>query len=379
MILPGVAYTQPLRDINYKYLYNPNESFHFTLKAEHTAAGWSAYYRLELRDTSLNVDDFVIQWDIRNSLGDKEGTPVTVESITKNTSQRNTLSGEFPIQSSQAAQILAAKVVNNVIKRAWMFYKILTPEYPVDGHLVRKQEPILSPYLKSTVATIKSGRSASVVSYYSDDFPAASPAFSETVGRVSKGMTVDSTFTVTDGQEVNFQHNGLYLVQRDTNATQGFAFRVENDYPKFSRLESLADPLIYVCTKQEFERIKLAKGDKKAFDRVILNVTGNAERARDFMRSYFRRVELANLYFTSYKEGWKTDRGMIYIIFGMPDEVFRSADREIWSYKNEQFKANFEFIKSGTLFDPDNFVLIREKKYQQTWYEVIDLWRNARF
>jgi hypothetical protein len=24
-------------------------------------------------------------------------------------------------------------------------------------------------------------------------------------------------------------------------------------------------------------------------------------------------------------------------------------------------------------------VLIREKKYQTTWYEVIDLWRNARF
>ena len=97
------------------------------------------------------------------------------------------------------------------------------------------------------------------------------------------------------------------------------------------------------------------------------------------MRSYFRRVELANYYFTSYKEGWKTDRGMIYIIFGLPDEVFKFSDREVWNYNNASYKVTFNFAKSPTIFGPDNFVLIRQKKYQTTWYEVIDLWRNARF
>ena len=129
----------------------------------------------------------------------------------------------------------------------------------------------------------------------------------------------------------------------------------------------------------EFDKVKAAKGDKKAFDRVILNITGNTERARNFMRNYFKRVEWANQFFTSYKEGWKTDRGMIFIIFGVPDEVYRFADREVWRYKNEEFKANFTFVKSSTIFDPDNYVLVRDKGVRETWYSVIDLWRNARF
>jgi hypothetical protein len=111
----------------------------------------------------------------------------------------------------------------------------------------------------------------------------------------------------------------------------------------------------------------------------VLSVTGDKERAKDLMKSYFRRVELANRYFTSYKEGWKTDRGMIYIIFGLPDEVYQFTDREVWNYKNSSYKISFDFVQSSTVFDPDNYVLIRQKKFQETWYEVIDLWRNARF
>jgi GWxTD domain-containing protein len=171
----------------------------------------------------------------------------------------------------------------------------------------------------------------------------------------------------------------LYLVQRDTSSKDGFAFRVYDDYPKYARLENLADPLIYVCTKQEIEKLKGARGDKKAFDRVILSITGNTERAKSFMRNYFINVELANQYFSSYKEGWKTDRGMIYIIFGLPDELYRFSDREVWEYKSDSFKITFDFVRSPTLFDPENYVLVRKKKFQDSWYQIIDLWRNARF
>ena len=90
---------------------------------------------------------------------------------------------------------------------------------------------------------------------------------------------------------------GLYLVQKDTTSTEGFAFRVEEDYPRLAKIESLADPLIYVCTKQEFDRIKLAKGDKKAFDRVILSITGDTERAKNFMRNYFQKGRISQRIF----------------------------------------------------------------------------------
>ena len=70
---------------------------------------------------------------------------------------------------------------------------------------------------------------------------------------------------------------------------------------------------------------------------------------------------------------------MIYIIFGLPEEVYLFDDREIWEYKNDNVKIRFQFVKSPSLFDPDNYVLIRDKKYTNTWYEMVDLWRKARF
>jgi GWxTD domain-containing protein len=370
---------QALRDINYNFQYNPIEPFTFQVHVVKSAETWTVFFNLTLRDTLQEAEQFLIQWDIRKDLGEKEGSSLTAGSISKNTTTKTT-EGTISIPVSTERQYLTAKVLNNTVKRAWIFYKTLEPNLPVNGYLKSGSTALIQPFIKANIpVSIASNDEQKIVSYYNDDFPAAVPGFSEGLGRVSRNMIVDSTFNCPTNQPITFSELGLYLIQQDTNATEGFAFRVEEDYPRLSKIESLADPLIYICTKQEFERVKQAKGDKKAFDRVILSITGNTERARTFMRSYFRRVELANQFFTSYKEGWKTDRGMVYIIFGLPDQVYRFTDREVWTYKNSTFKITFDFVKSSTLFDPENFVLVREKKFQETWYEVIDLWRNARF
>jgi GWxTD domain-containing protein len=373
------ANAQALRDINYRFLYNPAEPVHFQFEPVRMGDTWTVYYSFQVRDTTVKKEDFVLQFDVRSTLGEKEGKSVSLDSVTKiNTPQRTYGQVQLPVSAS--VKFLTVKLLNNVLQRAWLFYVALEPNYPVREHLLAGEAPVLTPYItKNTTVSLQGTASESIVSYYNDNFPAATPGFSESLGRVSKGMSIDSTFKVTKGQPLNLGQKGLYLVQPDTSVAEGLAFRVEEDYPRLARIENLADPLIYICTKQEFEKIKQAKGEKKAFDRIILSITGDAERAKTFMRSYFRRVELANHYFTSYKEGWKTDRGMIYIIFGLPDEVFRLGDRELWNYKSTSIKVNFEFTKSSTVFDPDNYVLIRQKKYQNTWYEVIDLWRNARF
>jgi GWxTD domain-containing protein len=379
LLLSITAAGQPLRDINYNFLYNPDEAFNFSIQAIRSTDGWTAFYNLTLRDTAQDIDQFVIQWDVRKDLSEQNGVAVDSSKVTINATH-DALHGSVHIDSSTEPKYLSAKVVNQPVKRAWIFSKLLPPNYPVNAYLMSGNTPILDPYVTvDTEITLAGEGDRKVISYYNDNFPAAVPGFSTGVAKVAKAMAVDSSFTHILSDPVIFSQTGLYLVQSDTNSTEGFAFRVEDDYPRLARIESLADPLIYVCTKQEFERIKQAKGDKKAFDRVILSITQNQERARNFMRSYFRRVELANQYFTSYKEGWKTDRGMIYIIFGLPDQVYKFTDREVWSYKNTMYKISFDFVRSSTLFDPENFVLVREKKFQETWYEVIDLWRNARF
>ncbi len=43
--------------------------------------------------------------------------------------------------------------------------------------------------------------------------------------------------------------------------------------------------------------------------------------ANEYKEEYYRRIAYANEHFTSGLAGWKTDRGMIYIKYGKPDEI----------------------------------------------------------
>lgn len=371
------AGAQALRDINYRYMYNPEEPFRLHMNTVKGTQENVTFFKLDIQDSLTSPDDLTIEWQLRESLSDKEGKGIPVTGMEK---KRHAITGHvsYPVPTST---VLVAKVTSVSKKRAWFFHQMFNSDYPVP-ELLKPQNEVAQ--YRSFVQLhqrygVNSGGSTRTVSFYSQDFPAAVPPFAESQGRVSKVMKPDSVFQVQPGQSLTFSKTGLYLMQQDTTSKDGLAFRVEDDYPRLGKIESLADPLIYICTKDEFIKLKQAKGDKKAFDKVVLSITNDKDRARNLFRSYFRRVEIANEYFTSYKEGWKTDRGMIYIIFGVPDEVYRFTDREVWNYKNEEFKASFNFVKSSTIFDPDNYVLVREKGIRETWYTVIDLWRNARF
>ncbi|CUS97606.1 GWxTD domain-containing protein [Candidatus Kryptonium thompsonii] len=64
------------------------------------------------------------------------------------------------------------------------------------------------------------------------------------------------------------------------------------------------------------------------------------------MEEYYSRVKYANEHFGHYLEGWKTDMGMVYIIFGPPSSVDRhpfdinAKPYEIWYY----YEINRRFI-----------------------------------
>lgn len=380
LIFSVSSFGQPLRDINYEYLYNPDAFVSFDLRPVRDGQSFTILYNLHVRDTAGLLSQYSVQWEGRAQIGDKEGTPLTLSDLLVSRHSLG-LEGRGTIDVAGAPRYLVAKVVNNTTRRAWYFYTRLEGNYPVNNFLIRNGSGVTQSFVH-TNESMKLGLGSGewFVSYYNDYFPAAAPSFSAAQARVQRVMAVDSLFKITAGEEVTFSMKGLYLIQKDTNSLEGFAVRSEEDYPQFKKLASLPGPLIYITTRQEYDRLEAIQGNKKAFDRIILTITLDTDRARILMRNYFRRVELANRYFTSYKEGWKTDRGMIYIIFGKPDEVFRFDDREVWRYDNDRFEnISFNFSRSTSLFDPENFVLIREKKNEGTWYEVIDLWRNARF
>ncbi len=371
---------QALRDINYEYTYNPDAAVRFDLRAVRTdSSSFTVLYSLFVNDTASLMSQYSLQWEARNLLSDKEGRAVTLEDLVFSR-HASGFQGMGTLEPDNTTRYLVAKVVNTTLRRAWMFYVALQSNYPVNNFVVRNGFPVTDSYVRTT-DPIELGRGSGtwVVSYYNDEFPAAAPVFSEAQARVARGMDVDSVFAVSADDEFLFDSKGLYLIQKDTNAIAGLAVRSEDDYPQYSKVANLVGPLVYITTRQEYDRLESSRGNKRAFDRVILGIVSDTERARSLMRSYFRRVELANRYFTSYKEGWKTDRGMVYIVFGIPQKVYKFDNREVWNYENDRIDISFTFSRSSSLFDPDNYVLIREKKHEATWYEIVDLWRNARF
>ena len=76
----------------------------------------------------------------------------------------------------------------------------------------------------------------------------------------------------------------------------------------------------------------------------------------ELQKEFYQRVDFANNQFsinTLDKEGWKTDRGNIYIKYGTPTDVERHLDQlnlppyEIWYYEKIDRRFYFE-DKSGT-------------------------------
>jgi GWxTD domain-containing protein len=374
LILSIAGVSQPLRDINYNYLYDASLPFRFTMKPARTADGWWIYYNLEVNDNS-QLNRYAIRWEKRQGIGQKEGEPFEQAYIGE-TNSPNSLQGKFQVIDVPESYLIVAFVIDTVMNVGRYYYTVLEQNYPSTTFL-NNQDRVAEKYLSTGESVTPHDGSSWLVSYYDDNFPPAAPAFSEGLARVSKGMEADSMFTVTADGNATLTKKGLYLFQLDSAKAEGVAIRAEDDYPRYRLVKNLPGPFVYICTKVEYDRLEIASSDKRTFDRTVLNIAGDADRAKNLIKSYFRRVEIANQYFTSYKEGWKTDRGMVYIIFGLPDKVMKFYDTEVWEYDNDRFEVSFTFTKASSVFDPDNYVLVRDAKYKRVWYEEIDLWRKG--
>jgi GWxTD domain-containing protein len=64
------------------------------------------------------------------------------------------------------------------------------------------------------------------------------------------------------------------------------------------------------------------------------------------MALYYARVEYANKHFTRYREGWRTDMGLVFILLGPPSNVERfpfqidEKPEEVWQY----YDLNYQFV-----------------------------------
>lgn len=160
-----------------------------------------------------------------------------------------------------------------------------------------------------------------------------------------------------------------------------FSIKSRN-YPILSNVRELAAPLAYLMNDKEYRALMSIQGDQKlkqAVDRFWLENIGNPNIARQVIQKYYDRVEQANKLFSSYKEGWKTDMGMMYILFGQPWYVDETVRRMSWSYSYDinDFQTNFFFFKPkqrSKYYPFDYFILNRSPEYFNLEYRQKQLW-----
>lgn len=121
---------------------------------------------------------------------------------------------------------------------------------------------------------------------------------------------------------------------------------VENEFEKMN----------YILSEKEISRFNASKSindrRKFLFDFWRAKDSNPNTPVLETKIAYLKRVSEANKTYTeAYKEGWKTDRGRIYIIYGKPDDVERfpfQADRksyEIWKYYTVEGGGECVFIE----------------------------------
>jgi GWxTD domain-containing protein len=156
-------------------------------------------------------------------------------------------------------------------------------------------------------------------------------------------------------QHGNYQ---FILVARrgDVTLTRGYAFTLlRKDLPGFiSNLDLAIKQLKYVATDEEYRKLMKARPSQK--EELFREFWAKKDPTpgtptNEKMEEYYRRIRFANEQFSGYRDGWETDMGMVYIIYGAPSEIERhpfdisTKPYEVWYYYDINRKFIFQDVE----------------------------------
>ena len=256
-------------------------------------------------------------------------------------------------------------------------------DQPNFGYFYANAVPFDQSYLtKDQSILFKTSKGPTLFSFfYPSPFAVPFPPMETRIADVPKEVVVENRGDFLSNIPKKLTDEGYYFFQSDSTASTGLLLRTVHDaFPKVKDWNEMVEMTTYISTKKEHENLLLAQDKKKALDAYWLNLTRNEEAAKDLIRNYFKMVEFSNILFTDFKEGWKTDRGMVYIVMGPPQEVNFFEDREVWSYAgiDDTSKIRFTFTRVKTILSPHFYTLNRSRAYQPIWFKNISQWRSGR-
>ncbi|MBL7951333.1 MAG: GWxTD domain-containing protein [Flavobacteriales bacterium] len=211
------------------------------------------------------------------------------------------------------------------------------------------------------------------------------PVFNTASTAKSPSARIDSTFHVSVNADGLFTMDltlpGSYRIGADSLSENGYYLHsVAEAYPLVVTPDDLLKPLRYITSNQEYDRLAKSPDVRQAVERFWIDAAGDRERGREAIRIYYGRVENANRHFTAEAEGWRTDRGLVHIIFGVPTSIYKTDLAETWIYgeENNLMSLTFTFKRRNGTFIDNDMVLERDPLLKGAWYRNVESWRNGR-
>lgn len=250
-----------------------------------------------------------------------------------------------------------------------------------------RDDVYFSPYFKPEEEVyIRSDRNPQKVfqlDYFKPVFKLAPPPFSNEAMENFK-YKPDSSFTIYPNHErfnITLPQKGFFHLKTNEDTKDGLSFFIyEPGFPKIKNAEQMILATRFIMAKKEFDHCMSTVDKKEAIDHFWVELSGSNERAKQLIKKYYGRVQEANKLFSSYQEGWKTDRGMIYIVFGAPTHVIKRKSGEVWTYgeTNNPNSIVFSFSKIENPFSDNDYYLQRNEILKMPWYQAVDMWRQGR-
>lgn len=159
----------------------------------------------------------------------------------------------------------------------------------------------------------------------------------------------------------------------------------EQAFPRLTTLEEMAEATFYVNELKPYAKMVTERNPdslKRQFDSFWTRFTRNKYVAKGTIATYYSRVEEANMMFSTYKEGWKTDPGMVYVLFGPPSSVEEDLNSMIWyypySYQDIPNVFIFERARvSHRHFPFTIYIMQRGFQYERNYYLALDEWSGG--
>jgi GWxTD domain-containing protein len=158
--------------------------------------------------------------------------------------------------------------------------------------------------------------------------------------------------------DISSLSHGRYVIElqvrtRNTTALKGAQFRIKMaGLPNvINDLDTAIRQLRYIEKRKSVKEMLRSKGTRKeTLFRKFWKERDPTENtaANELMEEYYWRVSRANQMFGSFRDGWETDRGEVFVRYGVPDQIERhpysinSQPYEIWYY--HRHNRRFVFV-----------------------------------